>query len=585
MKHFFLLLLMGSVRLTAQTGPNSPASGTNDASTGTIAWTNPGNILSANSVYATVASAGNTNYLVAKNFGFAIGGPANIDGIQLEIKKKELTPSAITILDNWTNGLTKTISPGTNRCLIVVAGIENGNAVRDITAMTYGGRSMTQVLDITSGTTTAFSDRLEVWMLLESDIALASGTTIVPTYAASTLQENVEFYTSVVFRNVDQVVPVYNSTTTASNASTNPHQLGAPFNTLIDGICIAGVVCGNNTTPASSVGATDTYTVNSSFTEGTDIYTANPSFSTSGISVETSTKACTVTGSEQPTFTFAGSVNRAAMFGFTLQRARATDNVVSLLNSNVITGNNYALSSTSWPTSDAYVIYGGPADTWGRTWSVSEINNTGFGAALSASCSNGNLQVDHFRISVYTTSTLPIRLLEFTAAPSGDMVNVHWVTVTEQNNDYFDVERSADGEHFEAIGKIDGAGNSTFPISYGFNDLYPVNGVSYYRLRQTDFNGMHTYSPLVAVNFEKEITATIYPNPGNGVYNFLQEEGSTNEVAVFSADLQLIKKVTIVPGEKAIISISDQEDGVYFLIYEVSGQRKVSRVEKISREY
>jgi hypothetical protein len=587
MKRIILLLLSfcSALGISAQTATSSPTSGSNNATTGTNPWINPGNILASDNAYATVSTTGNTNYLFAKNFGFSIPGPAMIDGILLEIEKKEIASTAITISDNWSNGLTKTISAGTNRCLIVVAAFENGNSYRDIASMDYGGQPMIQVMEVSSGTTTGFSDRLEVWMLLETGISLASGTTITPVYVANSLLENVEFFTSAVFSNVDQANPVSSSIGTANNSSTNPHQLSAPFNTLLDGMSITGVICGNNTSPAIASGGTNTYTINSSFVEGTDIYISNPSFATSGISVETATKACASTATEQPVFTFAGSVNRSAMFGLTLQRARALDNSVYLLNASAPVGTDKGMATTSWPTTDAYVSYGGATDVWGMSWSVADINSTGFGAAISASRSNGNLQVDHFRITVYSTSTLPIELVEFTATAAGNEVHTNWVTATEQNNDYFVVERTTDGVVFEVIGTVDGSGNSSFAHSYAFTDPDPLEGISYYRLKQVDFNGAFSYSPFAAVTFTRETVTSIYPNPSSdGVFTFLQDESIENEVAVFSTDLRLVKKITIAPGEKAIISITDQPDGIYFLIYTENGKRQVSKVQKVSRE-
>jgi hypothetical protein len=584
MKHFllFIFLPLSFIRLSAQVTVKSPTAAVNNTGTGTLAWGSAGNVLSSNNAYATVAASGNTNYLFATNFGFALSGPQNIDGIELQIEKSELSPIAVSILDSWSIGLIKTVSAGTNRCLVVIAGIENGNSYLDITSMTYGGRAMTQVLDVAAGTSGGFSDRMEVWMLLESEIVLATGTSIIPTYAASTLLENVESFTGVVFQNVDQFNPVYSSVTTANNSSANPHQ-SAAFNTLTDGMSITGVVCGNNMTPAATTGGTNTYTINSSFTEGTDIYDANAGFATSGICIETATKACVTSGTEQPVFTFAGSVNRSAMFGLTLQRARAFDNAVYLLNANVITGNNYA-TSISWPVTDAYVTYGGPADTWGRVWSAAEINSTGFGSALSASRSNGDLTVDHFLITVYSTSTLPIELLEFTATVSENAVLTNWVTATEENNDYFEIERASEDLLFASVGRVDGSGNSSMLLSYAFVDVNPLSGVSYYRLKQVDFNGMYSYSQIVVVNYEPTHEPAIYPNPSIGVFNFLQDaQSNTNEVAVFSSDMKLVKKVTIAPGEKTIITIADEPNGIYFLIYDVNGVRQVRKVQKVSK--
>ena len=67
-------------------------------------------------------------------------------------------------------------------------------------------------------------------------------------------------------------------------------------------------------------------------------------------------------------------------------------------------------------------------------------------------------------------------------------VDVNWITATEINNNYFTLERSATGINFEPIGYVQGAGNSTSTINYVFKDRDPLNGIGYYRLKQTDFD-------------------------------------------------------------------------------------------------
>jgi hypothetical protein len=95
---------------------------------------------------------------------------------------------------------------------------------------------------------------------------------------------------------------------------------------------------------------------------------------------------------------------------------------------------------------------------------------------------------------------LPITLVSFDAKLSGKQVNITWTTSTEINNDYFTVERSADGINFERLTQIKGAGNSNFLKNYFFADESPFTGVNYYRLRQTDFDGKSTNSTIKAVN-------------------------------------------------------------------------------------
>lgn len=101
-------------------------------------------------------------------------------------------------------------------------------------------------------------------------------------------------------------------------------------------------------------------------------------------------------------------------------------------------------------------------------------------------------------------NVLPIELLYFTASAKNDLVETQWVTSTEINNDYFTVERSVDAEHFEEVGRLDGAGNSTSELNYGFIDDAPYSGISYYRLKQTDFDGRFTYSAIRSVEIDSD---------------------------------------------------------------------------------
>jgi hypothetical protein len=96
---------------------------------------------------------------------------------------------------------------------------------------------------------------------------------------------------------------------------------------------------------------------------------------------------------------------------------------------------------------------------------------------------------------------LPIELLNFTAEPVENEVQLAWTTASETNNSFFTVERSTDGIHFEDVVKQEGAGNSNGIRNYDALDANPYLGVSYYRLKQTDFNGDFTYSDMVPVNF------------------------------------------------------------------------------------
>jgi hypothetical protein len=104
---------------------------------------------------------------------------------------------------------------------------------------------------------------------------------------------------------------------------------------------------------------------------------------------------------------------------------------------------------------------------------------------------------------------LPITLLAFNAEPAENKIDVTWITASEINNDYFTVEKSADGTDFIPVSTVDGAGNSSATLRYAYNDYSPLFGTSYYRLKQIDFDGQYSYSQIVMVNYSGEYVFSI----------------------------------------------------------------------------
>ena len=101
-------------------------------------------------------------------------------------------------------------------------------------------------------------------------------------------------------------------------------------------------------------------------------------------------------------------------------------------------------------------------------------------------------------------NTLPIELLYFKAELNNEIVDLYWATSTEMNNDYFSVERSENGKSFDVIFTMRGAGNSSTNRYYSLVDNMPLSGTSYYRLKQTDFDGKFSYSPIVAIRLKEK---------------------------------------------------------------------------------
>lgn len=115
----------------------------------------------------------------------------------------------------------------------------------------------------------------------------------------------------------------------------------------------------------------------------------------------------------------------------------------------------------------------------------------------------------------HSGGALPIKLLEFTALFNFDRVDLRWITTNEINNDYFTVERSKDALVWEEIIRTNGAGNSNINVEYVEMDYEPYEGISYYRLKQTDFDGNFEYFNIVPVKVDllNKGEMNLFPNP------------------------------------------------------------------------
>ncbi|MBK8341345.1 MAG: T9SS type A sorting domain-containing protein [Flavobacteriales bacterium] len=161
-------------------------------------------------------------------------------------------------------------------------------------------------------------------------------------------------------------------------------------------------------------------------------------------------------------------------------------------------------------------------------------------------------------------TVLPVELLSLQAYAVTGGVNVDWSTATEFDNDRFEIERSLDGEHFEHIGTMPGAGNSLQTLYYTFLDPQPHHGNNYYRLRQVDHNGDHVYSPLRLVQFGSIAgEVQMVPNPGSSFVDVLWSEVEPGSVLVMhDATGREVWRVRL-EGPRTTMDVSSLARGVY----------------------
>ena len=161
-------------------------------------------------------------------------------------------------------------------------------------------------------------------------------------------------------------------------------------------------------------------------------------------------------------------------------------------------------------------------------------------------CPNGYSLLGMTSFSTFTingssapSTALPIELLYFNATPNQSVVDLTWATASELNNDFFTVERSIDGLTWENVVTVNGAGTTTQRNNYSAVDTRPVAGLSYYRLKQTDFDGAFTYSEIRSVFMNSEdkqlvkvvniLGQTVDPN-AKGLVIFVYSNGESMKI-------------------------------------------------------
>lgn len=163
-------------------------------------------------------------------------------------------------------------------------------------------------------------------------------------------------------------------------------------------------------------------------------------------------------------------------------------------------------------------------------------------------------------------STLPIELQSFTGECYNKCILLEWSTASETNNDYFSIERSIDGINWQIITDVAAAGNSTTLTNYSFIDVARHNDLSYYRLKQTDYDGQFKHSDIIATQkCEEEINElVIYPNPVNETLN-VYYSGDKSQIVSMSIYNVLGEMVYYSEFYEEKIVLENKLNGIYFL--------------------
>ena len=130
-----------------------------------------------------------------------------------------------------------------------------------------------------------------------------------------------------------------------------------------------------------------------------------------------------------------------------------------------------------------------------------------------------NCALDNIRLEYITPIPLPVTLTSFTTDCNNGIPLLKWTTESEQNSDYFQIERSRDGFEWVEVSKIQGMGNSSSNKDYQFIDMTSGGYFEgYYRLKQVDFDGKFEYfgpKSMFCKSYTNELTSEVFPNPTN----------------------------------------------------------------------
>ncbi len=163
--------------------------------------------------------------------------------------------------------------------------------------------------------------------------------------------------------------------------------------------------------------------------------------------------------------------------------------------------------------------YGLAVDGSGHAYVAGGVYSTNFPTTSGAydQTYNGGLY-DAF-VTKLDLGPLPVEVADFTARVAGHAVVLEWLTASEANSRYFEVQRSPDGRRWTAIGQVPAAGESRQLRRYRMEDNRPLRGTNYYRLKAVDYDGTFDYSGVRKVVFVSEVAGPVIlsENPTDGV--------------------------------------------------------------------
>ena len=255
---------------------------------------------------------------------------------------------------------------------------------------------------------------------------------------------------------------------------------------------------------------------------------------------------------------------------------------------------HYVITPSTTPTLDdatVTITYGSddgvdiPADLrivkddGGTNWL--NLDGTGSGTPSGTITSSSFTTFSDFALaSINLNNPLPIELVYFKAQREERHVRLSWQTASEVNNDFFSIEKSADALIWAKLLDVDGGGDSSIKLNYQAFDTKPNIGLSYYRLKQTDFDGQFEYFNIEVVGYELVTDkVVIYPNPANNEIILMGNKEELVDIELINLKGMSVTSLTNMEVNEATVSIdlSRLPAGVYIIKTKTSQRLVVKR--------
>ena len=232
------------------------------------------------------------------------------------------------------------------------------------------------------------------------------------------------------------------------------------------------------------------------------------------------------------------------------------------------------LSNASTFPVGSYTVYGLSYLTANAN-AINAFVNSNFSALTSSLATQPNATCGNLSknaVTVTINGAVPVVFTGLKARKVNNKVALDWGTISEINASHFEIERSANGVEFTTIiGKVNARGNSSTETNYSIDDVNPIKGTGYYRVKQYDLDGKFTYSNVAAINFEKAASLlVVYPNPVKNTLNieYTAIKGGKVEMNILDAKGSVIQQQvqTVIVGRNIhSMNVSNLAKGVYIL--------------------